>query len=187
MNIHEYIPAKNYKKISGLLTILIAAACGFFAFPALFNQMPMRWIFQLSGVICLAAVIFLATRYISKSLVYRLIDNGEGGVDFTVTEVTNGGRTKITVCRFDIKSIERAELFYASNSKDEENKKSMIKQAKKEGRKSFNYCADIKPPVVCCLLVEECGERFLIKLTPDATIFGHFKKSVESVDKADGE
>ena len=48
----------------------------------------------------------------------------------------------------------------------------MIKQAKKDGRKMFNYSGSINPPVVCWLLVEECGEKFLIKLTPDATIFG---------------
>ena len=100
MNIHEYIPAKNLKKISGALVILISAACGFFAFPTMFPGMPMRWLFQLSGIGCLVAVIFLATRYISKTVVYRLTETEEGGVDFTVTEVTNDGRSKITVFVF---------------------------------------------------------------------------------------
>ena len=187
MSVHEYIPAKNFKKISGLLVILISAACGFFAFPAMFSDMPMRWVFQLSGIGCLVAVIFFATRYISKSLVYRLVETDEGGIDFTVTEVTNGGRSKITVCRFDIANIERAELFYASNKDDVTSRKDMLKSAKKEHRKSFNYCGDIKPPVECCLLVEECGERFLIRLTPDATLYGYFKKSVESLDNSSEE
>ena len=182
MSIHEYIPAKNYKKISGLLVILISAACGFFAFPTIFAQMPMRWIFQLTGIGCLVAVIFFASRYISKSVVYRLVQTDEGSIDFTVTEVTNGGRAKVTVCRFDIANIERAELFYASNGDDESKKKELVKQAKKESRKSFNYCGDIKPPVVCCLLVEECGEKLLIKLTPDATLFGYFQRAAQTLD-----
>lgn len=182
MSIHEYIPAKDYKKISGLLVILISASCGFFAFPMLFPQMPMRWIFQLSGIACLAAVIFLATRYISKAVVYRLLENGEGGIDFTVTEVTNGGRSKITVCRFALSGVERAELFYASNKEDEKKKKELVKQAKKDGRKSFNYCGDFKPPVVCCLLVEECGEKLIIKLTPDAVLFEYFKRAAQTID-----
>ena len=187
MNIHEYIPAKNYKKISGVLVILIAAACGFFAFPTLFPQMPMRWIFQLSGVACLVAILFFATRYISKAVVYRLVQTDEEGIDFTVTEVTNGGKKHVTVCRFDVKNVERAELFYASNSKDDANKKAMVKQAKKDKRKTFNYCGDINPAVVCYLFVSECGEKLLIKLTPDATIYGYFKKAAEAVDKADEE
>lgn len=187
MNIHEYIPAKNLKKISGLLVILLSAACGFFAFPAIFTEMPMRWLFQLSGIACLVAVIFLSTRYISKSVVYRLVETDNEGIDFTVTEVTNGGRSKITVCRFDIANIERAELFYASNKEDEKKKKAMMKQAKKEQRKSFNYSGDINPPVVCALFVEECGEKFFIKLTPDATLFGYFKKAAEAIDNSDEE
>ena len=170
-----------------MLVILIAAACGFFAFPTMFADMPMRWLFQLSGVFCLVGVIFLATRYISKTVIYRLTENGEGGVDFTVTEVTNGGRSKITVCRFDVTNVECAELFYASNKADGEKKKAMIKQAKKEKHKIFNYSGDIKPPVVCCLLVEECGEKFLIKLTPDATMFGYFKRAAEALDNSDEE
>jgi len=187
MNIYEYIPAKNLKKISGALVILISAACGFFAFPAIFTEMPMRWLFQLSGVGCLVAVIFFASRYISKAVVYRLIETDEGGIDFTVTEVTNGGRTKVTVCRFDIANIEKVELFYAGNRDDETKKKAMVKRAKKDKRKLFNYSGDIKPPVVCCLLVEECGEKFFIKLTPDATIFGYFKKAAEALDNSQSE
>ena len=184
MSIHEYIPAKNFKKISGALVILISAACGFFAFPTIFPEMSMRWLFQLSGIACLVGVIFISTRYILKHVVYRLIETEEGGIDFTVTEITNGGRTKITVCRFDVANIEKAELFYASNKKDESAKKAMVKQAKKDGRKIFNYSGDIKPPVVCCLLVEECGEKFLIKLTPDATMFGYFKRAAEAIDNS---
>ena len=187
MSIHEYIPAKNFKKISGALVRLISAACGFFAFPTIFPEMSMRWLFQLSGIGCLVAVIFFAARYISKTVVYRLIETEEGGVDFTVTEVTNGGRSKITVCRFDISNVERAELFYASNKDDSSKQKAMIKQAKADKRKIFNYSGDIKPPVVCCLLVEECGEKFLIKLTPDATIFGYFKRAAEALDNSQGE
>ena len=185
--IYEYVPAKDLKKISGAMIVLISAACGFFAFPALFSEMPMRWLFQLSGVFCLVAVIFFASRYISKAMVYRLIKTEEGEIDFTVTEVTNGGRTKVTVCRFDVTNVERAELFYASNKDDSARKKAMIKQAKKDRRKIFNYSGDIRPSVVCCLLMEECGEKFLIKLTPDATIFGYFKRSADALDNSSAE
>ena len=179
MNIYEYIPAKDFKKISTILVILISAACGFFAFPAMFPNMSMKWIFQLSGIACLTGVIFVVSRYISKTVVYRIVGNEDEDMDFTVTELTNGGRSKITVCRFSLSGIESAELFYESKSEDRAKKKTLIKQAKKDGRKIFNYCADVKPAVVCCLLVEESGEKFLIKLRPDAVMYGYFQKSAE--------
>ena len=167
--VYEYIPQKNLKKISGMLTVLISAAVGFFLFPTLFPTLPLRWIFQLSGVVCLVAVIFIASRYIGKSIIYAVIDNGEGGLDLTVTEVTNGGRSRITVCRFSIDNIEDA----VRTGGDGQLKKKLGDRAKKEHRKTFNYCVEFNDPNACYIFVTECGELLLIKLSPDATLWGY--------------
>ncbi len=173
--IYEYIPTKNLKKLSGLIIILISAAAGFFAFPLVYPEMPLRSLLQATGIGCLAAVIFITARYISKAMIYRFIENDEGGIDFTVTEVTNGGKSHITVCRFSLENIERVAVFYLDRAEDKERKKEFMREANKEHRKVFNYCPDVLSSPICFVCVRESGEPLLIKVVVDAKMLSLFE------------
>ncbi len=173
--IYEYIPTKNLKKLSGVIIILISVAAGLFAFPSIFPEMPLRALFQATGIGCLAVVIFITARYISKSVIYRFIEDDEGGIDFTVTEVTNGGKSHVTVCRFSLENIERVDVFYIERAEDKDRKKAFMKQMRKEHRKIFNYCPDVLSSPVCMVCVRESGEPLLIKAVVDAKMLSLFK------------
>ena len=171
--VYTYVPPKNFKILSGYLMILAFGATGFFAFPALFPDMPMRWIFQLSGLACLCLVVFIVSRYILKNTVYSVIEE-DGKLDFTVTEITNGGKTRITVCRFSIENIEEIGLFYRGNSSDEAAMSEFVKKAKKKKMPHFNYCPDMRSSPVCCITAKEDTGSFLVKVSPDDTIYNYF-------------
>lgn len=179
--VYEYIPNKDPKRMSGIMIILISAAVGFFIFPSIYPDMPMRWVFQLSGVACLCAAIFITARYIGKSYIYRVISNDEGGLDLTVTEIGNGGRSRITVCRFALDNIEEA---YLLSPADGDRKKALEGRARKEKRKRFDYCLDLSASAVCYLFVTECGEPLFIKIEADQKLFSYFS---EDVDKRSGQ
>lgn len=170
--VYSYVPPKNLKMISAYIILLISLAAGFFAFPAFFGEMPMRWLFQLSGLCCLGVVVFIASRYILKNTVYSIVEE-DGKLDLTVTEITNNGKSRIMVCRFAIESIEEIGLFYLGNATDEAKKKEFIKKAKKKKMPHFNYCPDMRSNPVCCVVASENDARFLVKLSPDDTLYSY--------------
>ena len=164
--IYEYVPQKDLRRIAGVLIVLISASVGFFLFPTLFPAMQMRWIFQLSGVACLVAVIYIASRYIGRGFIYAVMED-EDGLDLTVTEVTNGGRTRVTVCRFSLSDIESAVLV----GRNKEKRKMLEAKAKKEGRSRFNYCAELNDAKACYVFVKEGTSPLLVKLSPDTVLY----------------
>lgn len=174
MNLYEYSPSKSNKKAAGIVLILFSLAAGLFLFTVLFPNIPFRWGIQLIAIAAFAAVIFIISRYIAKSFLYAVTQAEDGSLDFTVTEITNAGRSKITVCRIAISNIEEAYLFDRSVPEQAEKIKAIQSSAKSEHRKFFNYCPDVNPTEVCILLVEECGEKILLKLSPDTTLWRYF-------------
>lgn len=176
MNLYEYSPPKSNKKASGIILILFSLAAGLFLFTIIFPDIPFRWGIQLIAIAAFVAVIFIISRYIAKSFVYAVTKTDDESLDFTVTEITNAGRSKITVCRIAISNIEEAYLLDRSIPEHAEKIKAIQKSAKSEQRKIFNYCPDVNPTEVGILLVEECGEKFLLKLCPDSTLWGYLKK-----------
>ena len=176
MNVYEYTPPKSNKKASGIILILFSLAAGLFLFTLLFPSMPFRWAAQLISIAAFVAVIFIISRYVAKNFVYNVIKTDDGSLDFTVTEITNAGRTQITVCRIALSSIENAYLLNRAIPEDASKIKTLKSQAKADGRKIFNYCPDVNPSEVCILLVDECDEKFLISLSPDSTLLEYFKR-----------
>ena len=170
--IYEYIPHKDPRQATGLLVICLSAAVGFFTFPAMFQDMPLRWLFQLTGVAFLAAVIFVYTRYIAKSFIYR-VEEREDGAAFTVIEVTSNGRSRVAVCCFALSSIEEA---HRLSLDDADKKKALGSKAKREGRRVFDFCPDASTPDVAYLFVEENGDRFLVKVATDQRLFSYFAR-----------
>ena len=173
MDVYEYIPQKSNKKAIGIIIILTTLALVLFAFTLIFPSLPLKWIPQLIAIIAFVCVIFIISRYIAKSFLYTVVKNDDDTLDLTVTELTNAGRKKITVCRIAIANIEEAHLIDSTLSESIAKVEALQKKAKSEHRKSFNYCPDINPSEFCILLVDECGEKFILKLSPDATLWGY--------------
>ena len=188
MKEYEYIPQKNQNRLKGLLIILIAVSAVLFMTPMLIEQISFylintatvslkvsfRWVFQLLGVIALVGAIFIVTRYMAKSFIYTVWVNDNGTRDLTVCELING-KKRTTVCRIGISNITEAHLLYPEKGEDKIKEKELSANARAEYRKSFDYCHDIGASPVCVLLVEECGEKLLIKLTCTDVLFGYFK------------
>ena len=166
MNIYEYSPKKDSKKATGVVVILFSLAAGLFLFTMLLN-IPYSWVLQLIAIVALTAAVFIVTRYLAKTFLYSINQNDNNSLDLDVLEITNGGKKQITVCRISIKSITES---YQINKTDKDSiltEQALIKKAKKDRVKIFNYCPDINPVQYSIIIGEECGEKYLIKLTPD--------------------
>lgn len=177
MHIYDYAPKKNTMQLTGVILCLASLAAGLFLPSVLIQNLPFKWAFQLVSIAILTVVIFIVTRFMAKSFLYSVVQTDNDALDFTVTEITNGGRSKITVCRIALRGIESVEEINRGKKSDCEAQRKIEKKAKKEGRKSFNYCPSLSPASVCILLCEECGEKFLIKLECDDTLLSYFKNS----------
>ena len=159
MKIYELCPQKNIKRLTSIITVLFFGGALIMVFPSFFSDMPFRWIFQIAGMAMLGVGVFLTARFVMKSYIYR-IESTQSGADLTVTEMQ--GRSITTVCRLSLSGIEEV---CGADTKDAVRDAS--KRAQSEGRKIFNYCADIKNEKVLCIFATECGEEILIKLSYD--------------------
>lgn len=173
MMIYEYIPYKDPKQAMGQIIIFISAAVGCFAFPSVFPNMSLRWLFQLTGALFLVAVVFVYTRRIAKNFIYRITEGDKGELLFSVIEVTSAGRSRVTVCRFSLDSLEEA---YSLCASEIEKKKELHAKAKKERRKVFDYSLGANADRVAYLYVREGGEPVFIKVVTDDILFSYFSK-----------
>lgn len=159
MNLFEFRPEKNVKKLRTVTGILLLGAGVLMLVTVISGDIPYRWAVQLISLGMLAISIFITSRYIMKSYVYAVI-KGDNGNDFTVTEIQ--GRHTITVCRIGLASIEQTVIVPLGNKQADTEVKNKIKSEK---RKMFNYCADLFDEKYICLFVNECGESMAIKLS----------------------
>ena len=166
MTVYEYRPEKNNTRIFGIMMIMLSLGAAFFVTPLLVPSVPFHWLFQLLGVVAIIAVIYLLTRYVAKSFVYAVIEDN-GSLDFTVTEITNGGRKAITVCRVAIANITELQVFDLRDGEQKLCEKEIWAEAHRESRKCYDYCHDIKTTPVCLIALEECGEPLLIKIAAE--------------------
>ena len=166
MTVYEYRPEKNNTRIFGIMMIMLSLGAAFFFTPMLAPAVPFHWLFQLLGVVAIIAVIYLLTRYVAKSFVYAVIED-DGQLDFTVTELTNGGRKSITVCRVAIANITDLKVFDLRDGEQKLCEKEIWAEAHRESRKCYDYCHDIKTTPVCLIALEECGEPLLIKIAAE--------------------
>ena len=185
MNIYEYVPQKNFKKLSGIVMILICLSLVLFLIPSIFPDMPLRWVLQLVGIGCLSAVIYISVRKVGRAFIYRITQNDDGSRDFTVTEVTNGGKTRITVCRISLSNIEEVSVLDRRNVTDKlrihqltgGKRFSFGSYSGKNGgaRKLFVYHPDFNASCACYVAVTECGEPLTIKLAEDKMLMDYLK------------
>ncbi len=129
-------------------------------------ELPYEGIFQMLCALLFTLSVLLLTRFVFKSFLLSVFPT-DAGFDFTVTECR--AKEKITVCRVSLSNIEKVCVC------TEENKKELRAAAK--GRKVFSYCPDIRPEVECFVFVTECGEKLLLKLSPDSTMLEILKSA----------
>ncbi len=171
MNIYEYAPQKNFKKLSGIVMLLICAATLLFLIPSVFPLMPFRWVLQTLGLFCLVAVIYISVRVVGKAFIYAIFENDDGSRDLTVTEISNGGKSRITVCRISLVNIEEVCVLDRRNDTD----RLRIKQLT-QGRKKFAYHPDFNAQRACYVSATECGEPLAIKLAEDKILIEYLKR-----------
>ena len=159
MNLLEFIPQKNIKRLSRVVLACFLGAAALVAVTAIFRQMAYRWAVQLLAIALLMIGIFIVSRYVMKSYAYAVVRT-EGGEDFTVTEVQ--GRHRITVCRISLGGLEQVFVVEPADKQTD----AQIKQTcKEQKRKRFNYCADLLDEKYICIFANECGEPLAIKLS----------------------
>ncbi len=165
---YEWIPTKNNRKAMNLILCLFLGAGLLMATTVAFRGMPYRWAFQLLALGLLTAAIFLTTRYVMKSFLYRVVSDGQGGHDLTVSELTSGGRRQITVCRVGLSGIyERILLDFTDGGASA----TRWHQIKKQRRKIFDYSADLKPDKSIVLYLNEGGEDLTLRLDYDEALW----------------
>ena len=159
MGIYEFKPQKNIKRLQLVLGILLLGSIAMLLLTKIF-VFPAEWIVQLIGLGMLTVGVFIYARYIKRDFVYASVIDEDGGVDFTVTEVTN--KKKIVVCRIARANIQQA----FTVEKEDKEKSARVKQLIRDGKyKSFNYCADLFEEKYICILANECGQPVAIKLS----------------------
>ena len=165
---YEWLPTKNNKKAMNLILLFLSGAALLFAFTSLFGEMPFRWAFQLTALCFLTVAIFLTTRYVMKSFLYRIFEGDRGGFDLTVTELTSGGKRRVTVCRVGLSEVNRVILLDAADGGESAAK---WRAVKKEGKKIFDYAADLDPARSIVVYLRESGEELILRLSYDKTLY----------------
>ena len=167
MVLYEYAPQKNLRKLSGIVMILVCVALLLFLVTSVFPELPYRWVLQLAGFGCIAAIIYLTVKYVTKTFVYAIIKKDDETLDLTVTEVSNGGKSRITVCRISMSGIEKISAIDRYSDTDRIKADKLISRSKQEKRKVFDYAQNLSPRRMLFLMLTECEEPILLKLETD--------------------
>ena len=176
--IYECIPYKDTKRLTGLGVIFLSAAVGFFLFPSLYPDMSLCWLFQISGTLCLTVGILIYTRYVGRSYIYRIIE-GDEGLDFTVTEVTGGGKSAVTVCKLSLDGIESAWRVREDTEGGKRIGNEVKKRVRAEKCKRFAYCAEPMPADSLWVIARVGGEPICVRLSFDGGLYGYFREAID--------
>ena len=168
---YEYTPKKENLKAAHLILLMLVGGFLILGLAAALPTLPFRWAVQLLGIVCIGIGIFLYTRYFTKTFTYSVVPRDDGSFDFCVTECQR--KSRITVCRLSLASIERVEVLSAE---DRARAKTLKKELRAEGRKLFFYTVNLTPSSLCYLVATECGQPLVVALEPDETLLEILKK-----------
>ena len=160
---YETTPNKSNNKARSLSILLLITAFAAMMFSGI-PGIPFRSVMQLISLVMLAFSILLLTRYVLSSYSYAVVSKREGGFDLTVTELKR--KSRITVCRISLSSIEKITLAKSENKELAARLKALSK-----GKKSYNYCIDLAPEKYIHIVSNECGDELTIKLSYDKRLF----------------
>ena len=164
---YEHIPQSNKTKAKNIVSALLIGGFAIMTVTSSAKDMPLKWLFQLAGLAVITAGIFIMTRYLFKSFLYRVSPTDTGSADLSVIELQK--KSRITVCRISVSGISEIRVFSAE---EKEKEKTLLAEIKAGGRKRFDYCADLNPDRFMWLMADECGESVAIKLSYDETLYG---------------
>ena len=172
---YEHIPQSNKAKAKNIASALLVGGFTIMAVTSAAKEMPLKWLFQLAGLAVITVGIFIMTRYLFKSFLYRVSQTDTGSADLSVIELQK--KSRITVCRISVSGILEVCVF-TPEEKDKE--KALLAKIKSDGRKRFDYCADLSPDRFMWLIADECGERVALKLSYDETLYGILSPNKET-------
>lgn len=155
---YEFKPQRTNNKAQKLIMLFFMGAAALFLVTLPLEGVPFLWVIQLLAILLLVAAVFLVTRYVTKTYEYA-VEPTDGGADLTVTEVSSGGRRRITVCRISLSGIESARVV---EGKDEE-----LSAIRKARRKIFDYRLDIAPEKSILAVANESGEEYILLFAYD--------------------
>ena len=158
---YKYTPEHKNKTAKSISSILFFTALILLALVACFD-LAYEGIMQSVAVLCAVMLILILTRYQFKKFTYKVFQTEKGDYDLTVDEIM--GRSCVTVCRVSLSNVEKI-MIVKKNNEDRERLR-----CEARGRKTFSYCPDMLPSSECCVFVTECGEKLVIKLSPDETL-----------------
>ena len=181
---YEFIPQKNIKTAQKIIILLFAGAAVLMLVTMTWEGIPYKWLFQLIALALMTAAIFMTTRYVSKTFIYRVESDGDGGSDLTVTECAAGGKRQVTVCRVSVYGIRECHLLDMSDGGGSERK---LKEIRQRYGKIFDYTADLQPNKSILLVVDECGQRLSIRLSYDDRLFDILKSCEKGSEDGDEE
>jgi len=128
---YEIQPKKTNELGRNLALVLFFGGALAMYFSTLPN-LPLRPVMQMISILVLAFSLMLLGRYVFKSFSYAVIENDEGGLDFTVTELKR--RSRITLTRVSLSGISEVIPLSESSKK--------ILAEKKKGRILKNLLTD---------------------------------------------
>ena len=170
---YEYTPRRTGNTVIHLIFLLLAGGFLILGLATAMPTLPFRWVFQLIGVALVGAGVFFYVRYVTRTFRYAIVARGEDAPrDLVITECQH--KSRVTVCRLALASIERLEIV-------ERGEKARTEALKKEiasgHRKCFSYTVNLMPEKVCYLFATECGTPFAVIFEPDETMMEMLKNA----------
>jgi hypothetical protein len=159
---YEWIPKKTNNTADKMILLLFGGSAALVLLTTLAPAIPYRWVFQLLAMGLLAAAIFLVTRYRTKSFLYRVGDDGDGGVDLSVTETAPNGKRAVTVCRVGLGNILK---LYELDLSDGGASAATWRELTRRRGKIFDYAIDLRPTRFLVVVAREGGEEVRIRLS----------------------
>jgi len=163
---YEYIASSEKRRAPRLILLFFLGGMALMLLPSVLS-VPFQWAFQLVGLCLFTAAVYLVTRYMTKSFLYRVFPDDDGRMDFSVTELR--GKTRCMVCRIGLADIREAVMV---DARSKEEMAEVKKRIKAEKLRCYDYCSDLSPTLSCYLFVrEQSGEPLVIRIMPDEKLF----------------
>ena len=164
---YEYMPPPKNQWIKTLCMGLFFGALVLFGASGLRDIMPTPWLFQFLAICMLTVSIMLMGRYLLRYYLYR-VEETDGGVDFTVTEITRRGGT--TVCRLGLHQLRAVKVWNAESKPP-------------RGKKIYNYCVDARPVDSRLLEFADRDEIIYIRFSPDEKMLEILENALRSSEE----
>lgn len=152
---YEFKPLRTNDKAQKLIILFFLGSAALLILSVFLKGIPFLWVIQLFAILLAGAAIFLVTRYVTKTYEYA-VETVEEGTDLTVTEISSGGKRRITVCRVSLSGISEARAI--------EGKDDRLEALKREKRRIFDYRPDLLPERSILAVAKEGGQEYVLLL-----------------------